>query len=323
MSKNRAWCFRKRFQNTIRDMTHRRKENSMFLEKFFKRKNLALVLGIFMFLSAVGISQAEDIKVRIRIRRANIREKPSLRSDIVAQVRRGKILLVERKEGEWYRVRLPLKLEGYSLPGYVHQSIVDEIGKDVPVSEERISERTHSDFINKYRAGVLAGLALPSEKDYGTGIKFGGNFYYKISDRVNLELMIQAFRSRVADNPEKLGKGKLTVLPIQLSVQGRFPLKDQFILYAGGGVGYYLNSYLFEGVKIPERDEEVKNALGFHFGGGADYFFSENIAANLDMRYCIVKTSGLFTFNGAGEDIKIEGINLNSFMLGLGFKYFF
>jgi len=111
----------------------------MFLEKIFKRKNLALVVGIFMFLSAVGISQAEDIKVRIRVRRANIREKPSLRSDIIAQVRRGRILQVERKEGEWYRVRLPLKLEGYSLPGYVHQSIVDEVGKDVPVSEERIS----------------------------------------------------------------------------------------------------------------------------------------------------------------------------------------
>ncbi len=252
MSKNRACCFRKRFQNTIRDMTHRRKENSMFLEKIFKRKNLALVLGIFMFLSAVGISQAEDIKVRIRIRRANIREKPSLRSDIVAQVRRGKILLVERKEGEWYRVRLPLKLEGYSLPGYVHQSIVDEVGKDVPVSEERISEGTHSDFIYKYRAGVLVGLALPSERDYGAGIKFGGNFYYKISDRVNLEFLIQAFRSSVADNPEKLGEGKLMVLPIQLSIQGRIPLNDQLIPYAGGGVGYYLNSYFFEGVKIPD-----------------------------------------------------------------------
>lgn len=100
----------------------------MFLGKIFKRKNLALVLGIFMFLSAAGISQAEDIKVRVRVRRANIREKPSLRSEIVAQVRRGRILQVDRKEGEWYRVRLPLKLEGYSLPGYIHQSIVKTSG---------------------------------------------------------------------------------------------------------------------------------------------------------------------------------------------------
>ncbi len=295
----------------------------MLLEKIFKRKNLALVIGIFMFLSAVGISQAEDIKIRVRVRRANVREKPSLKSDIVAQVRRGRILQVERKEGEWYRIRLPLKLEGYFLPGYLHQSIVEEVGKDVHVSEERILERTHSDIIYKYRAGVHVGFALPSEKDYGRGIKFGGNLYYKISDSVNLELLIQAFRSSVADDSEKLGEGKLTVLPIQLSVQGRFPLKDQFILYAGGGIGYYLNSYLFEGVKIPERDEEVKNALGFHFGGGVDYFFSENIAANLDMRYCIVKTSGLYTFDGVGEDIEIKGINLSSFMLGIGFKYFF
>ena len=307
----------------IRDMIHWRKENSMFAEKIFKRKNLALVLGVLMFLSAVGISQAEDIKIKIRVRRANVREKPSLRSDIVAQVRRGRILKVEGKEGEWYRVRLPLKLEGYFLPGYIHQSIVEEVGKDVPVSEGRISERSRSDFIYKYRAGVQVGLALPSEKDYGSGIKFGGNFYYKISGRVNLEFVIQAFRSSMADDPEKLGEGKLTVLPIQLSVQGRFPLKEQLILYAGGGLGYYLNSYSFEGVKIPDRNEEVKNALGFHFGGGLDYFFSENIAANLDMRYCIVKTNGLYTFDGAGEDIEIEGINLNSFMLGIGFKYFF
>ena len=295
----------------------------MYLKKNSKRKNLALVLGMCLLLSAVGISQAEDIKVRVRARRANIREKPSLRSDIIAQVRRGRVLRAERKEGEWYRVRLPLKLEGYSLPGYIHQSFVEEVGKDVPVSEEKISEGTHSDFIYSYRAGVGIGFALPSEREYGSGLKFGGNFYYKISNRVNLEFVVQAFRSRVADNPEKLGEGKLMVLPIQLSVQGRFPLKDQLIPYAGGGIGYYLNSYLFEGVKIPERDEKVRDALGIHFGGGIDYFFSDSIAANLDMRYCIVKTTGLFTFSGAGEDIEIEDINLNSVMLGIGFKYFF
>jgi hypothetical protein len=117
-----------------------------------------------------------------------------------------------------------------------HRRIVEEVGKDVPVSEERISERTHPDFIYKYRAGVQVGFALPAEKDYGGGIKFGGNLYYKISDSVNLEFVIQAFRSSVADDPEKLGEGKLTVLPIQLSVLGRFPLKDQLILYAGGRI---------------------------------------------------------------------------------------
>jgi uncharacterized protein YgiM (DUF1202 family) len=104
-------------------------------KELFIKKKLALSLGTVLLLSAAGFSQSQELKVRVIARRANVREKPSLKSDVVGEVRRGMILQVDGKEGEWYKIRLPLKLEGYALPGYLHQSLVEEMGKEVPVSQ--------------------------------------------------------------------------------------------------------------------------------------------------------------------------------------------
>ncbi|MGD8536814.1 MAG: SH3 domain-containing protein, partial [Candidatus Aminicenantes bacterium] len=96
------------------------------------KKNVCLLLTLVLFLSVVGFSQTEGMKIRVKVRRANVREQPSMESEIIAVVKRGRILQVEGKEGEWYLVRLPLRLEGFVLPGYIHESDVEVVSAELP-----------------------------------------------------------------------------------------------------------------------------------------------------------------------------------------------
>lgn len=291
-------------------------------KKLLNRKRTALLLGVFLLLSVPLFSQKEDLKVRITVRRANIRVGPDLKSEIISVVKRGRILQCDGKEGKWYRVRLPIKVAGYALRGYIHQSIVEEVGKEVTTIETDVIKRDDSAPPHKYEAGAGLGFVFPADKDYDGRIKFCGYFYYKLSKQLALELRMQTFQINKPDDPQGLTEGKLSVFPFHVSVQGRFPLKSKFIPYVIGGIGYYLNYFSSTGIKIPERVDKVKNAVGFHFGGGIDYFLINNISINVDVRYCIAEASGVMGY--MGEELgEVESINLNSFMFETGIKIIF
>ena len=291
-------------------------------KKILSRKKLALILSAVLLLFAAGFSQTEELKVKVVSRRANVREKPSLKSDVLGVVNRGMVLQVDGKEGEWYKVRLPLKLEGYSLPGYIHQSLVEEVGKEVPLSKAEDQEKEPSVSGYKYGAGLGLGFASLFDKNYGNGLKLSGNFCYKLTEELSLELMIQTFRVNVKANPQGLMEGKLSMFPIQLSLRRHFPLKNNFNSYLSAGLGYYLNGFSLTGIRIPEIGDKVNDALGLHFGGGVDYFINQNLAANADLRFCLLKAAAWETYLSEPTQ-KIGNINLSSFMLGIGIKYFF
>jgi outer membrane protein len=299
-----------------------RKETKVQPKDLFIKKKLALFLGAVLLLSAAGFSQSQELKVRVVARRANVREKPSLKSDVVGEARRGMVLQVDGKEGEWYKVRLPLKLEGYALPGYIHQSLVEEVGKEVPLSKVEAQKEKPSVSGYKYGAGLGMGYASLFDTNYGNGLRLSGNFCYKLTEKLSLELMIQTFRVNVKADSQGLMEGKLSMFPIQLSLRGNFPLKANINPYLSAGLGYYLNNFSVIGITIPEIDEIVHDALGLHFGGGVDYFFHENMAVNADLRFCLVKAGAWETYLGEPTR-KIGDINLGSFMLGIGIKYFF
>jgi hypothetical protein len=56
--------------------------------------------------------------------------------------------------------------------------------------------------------------------------------------------------------------------------------------------------------------------------GEVDYFINQNIAANADLKFCLVKTSGSRRYLSE-PTATIDSINLNSLMLEIGIKYFF
>ncbi|MDH7511514.1 MAG: hypothetical protein QHH14_01035 [Clostridiales bacterium] len=102
-------------------------------------------LGFLIFLGTVSLG-AETIRLRVTAEQANIREKPDITSAILLQVQEGSLLEAERKEGEWYAVRVEQE-GGVFVAGYVHESLVSVLEppkpqeKAVPVLEKPAPEK--------------------------------------------------------------------------------------------------------------------------------------------------------------------------------------
>lgn len=297
----------------------------MQTEKALLRKKVSVFLILAVCLSTVVFSQTENIKIRVRVRKANVRDKPSMNGEIIAVVTRGRILQVDGKEGKWYYVRLPLQLEGYALPGYIHQSTVEVLGDKPSPAERGKRVKKADEGPQKYGAGLLMGSAFPSKRDYKAGLIFNGNFSYSISDKFSLELALQVFGSGTDGVPQGLSAGSLTVVPVHLSVRRHFPLDVKSTSFVSAGIGYNFIGFSLDDTSF-DREETVKNALGFHLGGGVEYFFKENLAVGADLKYVFINTSGSWSYTDPGLGRlsgSIDSINLNSVIICIGIKYFF
>jgi len=311
-----------------------------------KKVKILFLVAVFLF-SLKAISQAADLKVRVIAANAVVKLKAHPLSETVIQVPLGTILQSKGKIGEWYFVSLPPDAKGFVISGYIDQDsveIFEEVPKEEPVREERppyipppepeVYPPEKVEMGPKTGLGIRVGFATLSEENFGSGLKYGGNFFLGITKNISIELSGLRFQSNVEGDPESLSKGKLSIIPIQLSLQARFPAGVKFFPYIGGGVGYYLNTFTLDEDLIEEWDalgfvieEKVENAIGFHFGGGIDLFFTESIALNVDFRYCIAKTTGSWTLTDQFSPIEISGdlekLSLNSIMLGAGLKFCF
>jgi outer membrane protein W len=117
--------------------------------------------------------------------------------------------------------------------------------------------------------------------------------------------------------------GELTQIPLLLTGQYHFTAGEKVRLYAGLGIGYYLND-MDEGdffFGAPSGVEAfADDALGYHVAAGMEYFLAENVALNLGLKYVWLDVD--IGFDGAGYDEK-ESTSLNAFVTGVGVKYYF
>ena len=123
-------------------------------------------------------------------------------------------------------------------------------------------------------------------------------------------------------------------MPIQLSIQARFPISWRFLPYLVGGGGYYLNQFNLDQEIIDTWDalgfdieEKVENAIGYHLGAGIDLFLTKNVALNADVRYFMAKIKASWTLTdqiiGTETSGDLEDLNLNSLIFGGGLKFYF
>jgi outer membrane protein W len=186
----------------------------------------------------------------------------------------------------------------------------------------------------KSGVGFLAGYAMPALNNFSSGVKYGGNISLGITKNITIEIKGLSFQSDVEGDPVALSKGKLSVMPIQLSIQARFPIAGRLHPYLLGGGGYYMNRFNLDQEIIDAWDalgfnleEKVENAIGYHLGAGIDLFITKNIALNADAIYCIAKIKGSWTLTdqiiGTETSGVIENLNLNSLIFGGGLKFYF
>lgn len=93
-----------------------------------------MIIGV-VFLTITGLSaQDSPPKVKVVAEQANIRIEPDIGSAIIFQAPQGTLLEAIQKVGEWYEVKF-ITDQGHISQGYVHESLVIEVGK--PVVEEK------------------------------------------------------------------------------------------------------------------------------------------------------------------------------------------
>jgi len=90
---------------------------------------LALSALVFLLSQSFELYGA-DLKIKVIVRSANIRLKPSLDSPVIGKGLSGQVFTVIKKIGEWYSINLPPDKEGIVLSGFVHQSVVQEMVED-------------------------------------------------------------------------------------------------------------------------------------------------------------------------------------------------
>ncbi len=320
------------------------------------KKTIFMLFPMFLlFLSSILLSQ--ENKLQVTAARAYIYTDPSIDSSIIETVERGTILN-QISPGEiryiWYRVSYYSKKKSTVVVGFIQTSSVKilqevpKIAREVRQKPRIIQEKQIFNPITPQRAyapkkfklgpksgvGFLAGYAMPAENNYSSGLKYGGNIYLALTNNVSLELKGLSFQSAVEGDPEALSKGKLSIMPIQLSIQAKFRISSRLFPYILGGGGYYLNKFDLDEEIIAAWDalgfdleEKVENAVGYHVGAGIDLFITKNIALNADVRYFITQIKGSWTLTdqimGIETSGDIENLNLNSLIFGGGLKFYF
>jgi outer membrane protein W len=180
--------------------------------------------------------------------------------------------------------------------------------------------------------GICAGYATSSE--YGGGAAYGGVFNIKITKNIAFELCGFTFPGTAKGESGGLSKGTLTIIPIQLSVQGCLNVGERLVPYISAGGGYYMNKHRIDsqiasnwkslGFNISEK---VENKISLHFGAGMDVILSSALGLNADLRYCLLNTRGSWVLtdeiSGTSVSGQIGNINLNSLVLSISIKIFF
>ena len=171
--------------------------------------------------------------------------------------------------------------------------------------------------------GLFVGYAKPANEGYGGSVAYGFNLSYVVMKNLAVELTGFRFESAVDGSLNGLSKGKMAVMPIQLSLQGRFPVSGgRLVPFVEAGAGYYLNTFTLDeavaadwnavGFKL---DESVENVVGFHFGAGLDFFVARNIALGAGVKYCIATTKGSWSLTDTTSGTAVNG-NLDDLKVG-------
>lgn len=185
------------------------------------------------------------------------------------------------------------------------------------------------------RLGLNGGYAMPSNSNYKGGIAMGFQLGFGLGEHFALEIGVSRFQGDVVGTADGLSAGSLTRMPIELSLQLRFPLgSKKLVPYIFAGGGYSLNSFdLDSSVSAPwtalgiTLAEKANSAAAFHAGAGLDFFVSEKFALNLNFKYLLSSTSGSWTQTDIGSKAAASGdlsnISLNTLFINFGLKYSF
>jgi len=126
---------------------------------------------------------------------------------------------------------------------------------------------------------VNPGASFPKEKNIKAGFESGFGISLPLMRRVVLSLDFSYWKSNVDEEAGRLFKGKLSVTPFFFSFQFNLMEKGKINPYVFLGPNLVFSNFeISEYYAIPELtiNQEIRNGLGFHIGGGSDFHLKDN-----------------------------------------------
>ena len=165
-------------------------------------------------------------------------------------------------------------------------------------------------------------IADDEDAEYDTAVLIGANLTYVFTKAFSVEISAGYSKTDIDYDlgGNSINIGEFTSYPILLIGRFHFPIGKTVSPYIGGGAGYFVNSFdLNQSNFIAGVNMDAENSVAFHINGGIEFFYSSNLALSLDVKYiwneAEFRSTGVMPFEGDAD--------LNTLLLGTGFKYYF
>ncbi|MFH2011824.1 MAG: OmpW family outer membrane protein [Pseudomonadota bacterium] len=252
-----------------------------------------------------------------------------------------RVKLINIKNAEWKIIHIA---SGSSFNFLVsNEAGILKIRKTESFSDVRKFKRL---YYEKYDKGMEQRLGIGirvsyvnfSDDDYNVGAvqvnvgadeaaMFGVNLTYTLDRYFSLELSVDYFETDAELSALGLSgsAGKLTSIPVLLSIRVHPATDPKIKPYFSFGGGYFFNSLdsnpsaAVAAVYGPGANFDVDNSFAFFVGAGVEVFFSKNIALNIDCKYIWTEAKGSVKVAGFSD----EDLRMNPFVAGIGLKYYF
>ncbi|MBN2398875.1 MAG: outer membrane beta-barrel protein [Candidatus Aminicenantes bacterium] len=169
---------------------------------------------------------------------------------------------------------------------------------------------------------------------FANGLACGAAFSLGLSKNIAIELAGLFIYGSGESDPETLYEGKLAIMPMQLSLLGRFPISRKLTPYILAGGSYFLNRFALDRSVANGWDDlgitltqQIDNVFGFHLGAGLEFAMASAWSLVVDARYCVGNTQGDWiirdNISGVETDGTFSNLDLNTLFFSIGLKYFF
>ena len=149
------------------------------------------------------------------------------------------------------------------------------------------------------------------------------DFTYFITDNIAAELILATTPHDVSMSNTSLGRdvdlGDAWLLPPTLSLQYHFMPKNAFSPYVGAGVNYTFFLNEDKGNDPAVTKVEYEDGFGFALQAGFDYQIDDRWSFNFDVKKLFLETD--VKVNGGA--INAKGVNIDPWIIGIGFGYRF
>jgi hypothetical protein len=190
-------------------------------------KKCLLLFCLVLFLTGLALGSAA-FKLQVTSEQANIREKPDIASAILLQVPEGTLLEAERKEGEWYAVRVEQE-GGGPLFGYVHESLVKPVAPPEEKTEIKQVPEEQTSIPSQLEAKPLA--SKPKAERFSVSLWLGRRYASMADLNEGAKGLAQVYEYMLG------ARGEGEVDPLHLGylfgVEVQIPLDSQFFFSIG------------------------------------------------------------------------------------------